>query len=153
MVKHDGTGHLLCGYLKLEETATKWSGAMKKVTLIARLLLGLIFVGSGIAFFLVTPPPMEGAIADFFKGLMASQYFFYLLKGTEIVCGLLLLSGFFVPLALVILAPIILNILLVHAIMAPDGLPVAIVVAVLEIYLAFFSREYSPKLKPLFKMR
>lgn len=126
---------------------------MKKVTLVARLALGLIFLGSGIAFFLTTPPPMEGPIADFFKGMMATGYFFYLLKGTEIICGLFLLTGIFVPLALVVLAPIVLNIFLVHAFMMPDGLPVAILIGALEIYLAFFSVEYSQKIKQLFSRK
>jgi putative oxidoreductase len=126
---------------------------MKKVALVARLLLGLIFLGSGIAFFFTTPPPMEGPIGDFFKGMTATHYFFYLLKGSEIVCGLLLLSGMFVPLALVVLAPIVLNIFLVHAFMMPEGLPLAIILGLLEIYLAFFSPQYSPAIKQLFRRR
>lgn len=126
---------------------------MKKLTLIARFLLGLLFLGSGAAFFFSTPPPMEGAIGEFFKGMMATKYFFYLLKGTEVLCGLSLLSGFFVPLALVILAPIVLNIFFVHLFLMPDGLPIAIVIGILTTYLAFFSTEYSPKIKPLFQFR
>jgi uncharacterized membrane protein YphA (DoxX/SURF4 family) len=113
--------------------------------------MGLIFVGSGIAFFFTTPPPMEGAMADFFKGMAGTQYFFYLLKFTEIICGLMLISGMFVPLALVILAPVVLNIFLVHAFMAPEGLPVTIVLGIFEVYLSFFSKEYSPAIKSLFK--
>lgn len=124
---------------------------MKKVTLAARLLLGLIFLGSGIAFFFSTPPPMTGPIADFFNGMTATRYFFYLLKGTEIVCGLFLLSGWFVPLALVVLAPIVLNIFLVHVFLMPDGLPIALAVGALETYLSFFSKEYSPVIKQLFR--
>ena len=119
----------------------------------ARILLGLVFLGSGIAFFFTTPPPMEGAMADFFKGMAATGYFFYLLKATEIVCGALLISGFFVILALVILAPVILNIFLVHAFMMPQGLPLAVIMGVFEIYLAFFSKEYSPKIRALFSPR
>ena len=126
---------------------------MKKLTLIARLLLGFIFLGSGIAFFLMTPPPMEGPIAEFFGGLQATKYFFFLLKGTEIVCGAMLMSGFFVPLALVVLAPIVLNIFLVHAFIAQDGLVLSIVLGALECYLAFFSAEYSPTIKGLFKKK
>lgn len=122
---------------------------MKKLTLIARLLLGFVFLGSGIAFFFTTPPPMEGPIGDFFKGMAATGYFFYLLKGTEIVCGLLLMLGIFVPLALVVLAPIILNIFLVHTFLMPNGLVLALVIGALEAYLAFFSAEYSPKIKAL----
>ena len=124
---------------------------MKKVTIGVRIVLGLVFLGSGIAFFFTTPPPMEGPISDFFKGMMATHYFFYLLKGTEITCGLLLLIGRFVPLALVVLAPVILNIFLVHAFMMPSGLPLALILGAGEIYLAFFSPEYSPKIKQLFK--
>ena len=124
---------------------------MKKSTLIARSLLGLVFLASGIAFFLTTPPPLEGAMADFFKGMAATGYFFYLLKGTEITCGLLLLIGRFVPLALVVLAPVILNIFLVNSFMAPEGLPIALVLGALEVYLAFFSKEYSPTIKQLFR--
>lgn len=125
---------------------------MKWVTRIVRVLMGLVFVGAGIAFFFTTPPPMpEGPMADFFKGMLGTRYFFYLLKLTEITCGLLLLSGFFVPLALVVLAPIIVNIFMVHAFMEPSGVPLAIVLGVFEIYLAFFSREYSPVVKQLFK--
>jgi len=124
---------------------------MNKVSLIVRVLMGFVFVGSGIAFFLTTPPAMEGPMGEFFQGMMATQYFFYLLKVTEIVCGLMLISGMFVPLALVILAPVVLNIFLVHAFMAPEGLPVALVLGVFQVYLSFFSTEYSPAIKNLFK--
>lgn len=126
---------------------------MKKLTLVIRILFGFVFVGSGIAFFMTTPPPMEGAMADFFKGMMATGYFFYLLKGTEIVCGLMLMSGFFVPLALVILAPVVLNIFLVHLFMQPQGLVLGLILGLCEIYLAFFSKEYSPKIKQLFCLK
>lgn len=123
---------------------------MKKVTLVVRLLLGLVFAGSGISFFFTTPPPMQGPIAQFFAGMMATHYFFYLLKGTEIICGLMLLSGMFVPLALVVLAPIVINIFCVHAFMVPEGLPLALVIGILEAYLSFFS-PYSTKIKALFR--
>ncbi|HTL12776.1 MAG TPA: DoxX family membrane protein [Bdellovibrionota bacterium] len=126
---------------------------MKKIPLVARILLGLIFAFSGISFFFMTPPPLpEGPMADFFKGLMGTHYFFYLLKVTESVCGLLLLSGMFVPLALVILAPIIINIFMVHAFMMPQGLPLALVVGGLEIYLTFFS-PYGAKIRALFQAK
>lgn len=125
---------------------------MKKIPLIARVLLGLIFLASGISFFFYTPPPMEGPMGEFFNGMMATKYFFYLLKITEIVCGALLISGYFVPLALVVLAPIILNIFMVHAFLAPQGLITAVVLGALEIYLAFFS-PYSATIKQLFKAK
>jgi putative oxidoreductase len=124
---------------------------MNKLALVSRLLLGLVFLGSGIAFFFTTPPPLEGPMAEFFNGMNATGYFFKLLKVTEIICGILLLSGMYVPLALVILAPIVLNIFLVHVFMQPQGLPIAVVMGILEAYLAFFSAQYSPAIKQLFK--
>ena len=125
---------------------------MKKVTLVLRILMGLVFLGSGVAFFFTTPPPLEGAMGDFFKGMAATGYFFYLLKATEITCGILLLSGRLVPLALVVLAPVILNIVLVHSFMAHDGLPIGLILGGMEIYLSFFSKEYSPSIKALFRV-
>lgn len=126
---------------------------MKYVTVGARVILGLIFLFSGVAFFLTTPPPLQGPMADFFNGMIATHYFFYLLKCTEIVCGLLLVSGLYVPLALVVLAPIIINIFLVHAFMMPQGLPLAIVLGLLEIYLAFFAPGYSQRVRQLFQAK
>lgn len=122
---------------------------MKWIPIIARVLMGALFVFGGIAFFFTTPPPLTGDMATYFSGLQASKYFFYLLKGTEIACGLALISGFFVPLALVVLAPIVLNIFCVHFFLAPEGLIQAVIIGVVEVYLAFFS-PYSPKIKALF---
>jgi len=118
-------------------------------------ILGFIFFGAGLMGLLnAAPPPADlpENLKTFMAGMMATKYFFPLLKGTETVCGLLLLSGYFVPLALVILAPICLNIFLTHAFMAPSGLPVAIAVVALEIYLAFFT-HYGDKIRPLFRLK
>jgi uncharacterized membrane protein YphA (DoxX/SURF4 family) len=125
----------------------------RKVQIVVRFLLGALFLVGGIAFFLTTPPPLTGDMATFFAGLQASKYFFYLLKGTEIACGLALVTGFFVPLALVVLAPISLNIFLVHAFLEPSGLPLALAIGAALVYLAFFSPSYSPVVKKLFVVR
>jgi putative oxidoreductase len=125
----------------------------RKIQIAVRVLLGALFLFGGIAFFFTTPPPMTGDMGTFVTGLMASKYFMYLLKFTEIFCGACLLSGFFVPLALVILAPIGLNIFLVHAFLEPSGLPVATGIVVAVLYLAFFSPSYSPTIKKLFVMK
>lgn len=127
---------------------------MKKITLISRILLGLcffIFGLNGFLHFIPTPTTMPEKITAFMNGLMASGYFFPLLKGTEVVCGLLLLAGAFVPLALIVLAPIIVNILCVHTLLDTSGLPVALIIAALEIYLAFFSEPYSAIVKQIFR--
>ena len=72
-----------------------------------------------------------------------------LLKVTELICGILLLSGRFVPLALVVLAPISINIFMVHLIMAREGLPVAIFVVASHLFLAYYYRDaFKPLLTP-----
>ncbi|WP_141735962.1 DoxX family protein [Oligoflexus tunisiensis] len=125
-----------------------------KFPLIARVLLGLVFLFGGITGLLnLVPPPddLPERLQTFNKGLMASGYFFTLLKATETICGALLLSGFFVPLALVVLAPIVVNIIFVHAFLAPSGLPLALIIGFLLAYLAFFAKPYSPVVKTLFR--
>lgn len=127
---------------------------MSKTTLAVRTLLGLGFTVFGFLFF-ITPAPQlpEGPMNDFFKGMAATGYFFYLLKGTETVCGLLLLTGQFVPLALVVLAPILVNIFFVHLFMAPEGIAPGLILGLMTVYLAFFSKEYSPTIKALFRRK
>ena len=125
---------------------------MKIAMIIVRTLLGLLFLFSSVAYFLMVMgvfpvPPMEGAIKTFNEGLAASGYFFTLLKITEFVCALLLLTGRFVPLALVILAPIIVNIFMVHLFLDRSGLPVAVFCVLAAIFLAYCYRDaYKPLL-------
>ena len=127
-----------------------------KLPLIARILFGFVFFASGLAGLLnLVPPPADlpEKLLTFFNGLMASGYFMHLLKATETICGLLLLSGYFVPLALVILAPITLNILCVHAFLQPSGIPLAVLLVALQIYLSFFAEPYSQKIRALFRAK
>jgi putative oxidoreductase len=93
----------------------------KYVTTGARVLLGLIFLVFGLNGFLnfIPMPPMPENVTAFMTGLMVAPYFFPVLKGSEVVCGALLLLRKQVPLALLILAPISLQIFLFHAIMTP----------------------------------
>ena len=123
-----------------------------KIQLVVRILLGALFLFGGIAFFVTTPPALPpGDMATFMAGMMASKYFFTLLKCTEIFIGLCLVSGFFVPLALVILAPISLNIFFVHLfLVGPETLATPLLIGGALIYLAFFSPSYSPVVKKLF---
>ncbi len=116
---------------------------MKIAVIIFRTLMGLLFIFASIVvlFNLVEPPPMTGPIKTFNEGLMASGYFMTLLKITELVCGIALVAGRFVPLALVILAPIIVNIFFVHTFLDRSGLPVAIFVVLVELFLAYAYRK------------
>lgn len=109
-----------------------------KITLAARVIMGLIFVVFGLNGFLqfIPMPPLPDAAGQFLGALAGSGYFFPVLKISEIVCGLALLSGQFVPLALTVLAPIVLNIVLFHLFLAPGGLALPIVLLIAGIYLA-----------------
>jgi len=115
----------------------------------ARLAMGLLFFVfglNGFLQFLPQPAPPEGAMA-FASGLAAAPYFFPLLKGTEVMAGLLLLSNRFVPLALAVLAPIIVNIAAFHVFLAP-ALPMVVLVLGLELYLAWAYRAaFAPMLR------
>jgi uncharacterized membrane protein YphA (DoxX/SURF4 family) len=113
-----------------------------KLPVVARVLLGLPFVVFGLNGFLqfLPQPPMEGDAATFMGGLAAAGYFFPLLKATEIAAGLALLSGRFVPLALVVLAPIVLQIFAFHAFLA-GGVAMSVVFLALGSYLAWAYRD------------
>jgi hypothetical protein len=75
-------------------------------------------------------PPPSGIAAQFMGALYVSHYL-TLIFGLQVIGGALLLVNRFVPLALTILAPVIVNILSFHALMAPSGLPLAVFVTVL----------------------
>src|SRR5947207_899833 len=112
-----------------------------KLPAAARLLLGLVFLVfglNGFLHFLPQPPPPARALG-FLGGLASTGYFFPLLKATEVAGGALLLAGF-VPIALTLLAPVIVNIVAFHAFLAPGNWPVVGLVLVSEIYLAFVHR-------------
>ncbi len=123
---------------------------LRKLPTVARVLLGAVFFIFGLNGFLhfLPQPPMTGLPLQFVGGLAASGYFFPLLKSIEVASGLLLLSGRFVPLALAVLAPIVVNIFAFHAFLAPSGIPVAIFVLLLEVFLAWSYRDaYASMLK------
>ena len=125
---------------------------MDKLPLVARILLGLLFVVTGLnGFFNFMPEPELGAEADSFMGaLMDGGYFWAFLKTTELVCGILLLLGRFVPLALTILAPVVLNIITFHLVLDPAGIALAAVALVLEVFLAYSYRgSYKVVLKAI----
>ena len=116
---------------------------MKIASLIARVLLGLIFLVFGLNGFLhfIPMPPPTGVAGQFFGSIFASHYWMVIF-GVQTIGGLLLLLNRFVPLALVILGPVIVNIFFFHAFMAPAGLPLAIVVVVLWAIVANRNKRY-----------
>jgi uncharacterized membrane protein YphA (DoxX/SURF4 family) len=109
-------------------------------------LLGLAFLVFGLnKFFHFIPNPAEPPAAmNFFGALFKTGYFIPLLASTEIVSGALLLTGIFVPFALVLLAPVLVNIFMFHLFLSPSGLPMAIIFAALEVTLAWqYRRAYG----------
>jgi putative oxidoreductase len=127
---------------------------MKTVSRIAPIVLrsslGLIFTAAGITGLLQlsAPPALTGAAGAFMGGLAAASYFFPLLKTVELVAGLLLVSGRMVPLALTLLAPIVVNIAAFHFLLAPQGAVMAAVILLLEVALAWVHRD---AFAPLFR--
>src|SRR5438874_8252125 len=124
---------------------------MKVATIIARVLLGLIFVvfGSNIFLhFIPMPPPKPSLATDFSKALMESHYM-YVVGLLQILGGLLLLIGRYVPLGLTLLGPVIVNILLFHIFLDRTGLPTAIVVSILALFLLWrYRANFAGLMRP-----
>ena len=110
-----------------------------KLDLAGQLILGLIFLVFGLnGFFNFLPMPEMGEKAGaYMGGLGATGYFFPVLKSVEVIGGLTLLVRRFVPLGLLLLAPVVVQILLFHLYLDPAGLPIAIAITLLEAYLGF----------------
>ena len=115
---------------------------MKIASLIARYLLGFIFLVFGLNGFLhfIPMPPPPGTAGQFMGALFVSNFLIVVFL-LELIPGALLLANRYVPLALVLLGPVIVNIFLFHAFMAPTGLPLALVVIVLWLLTAHSVRS------------
>ena len=117
---------------------------MKIVTLVARLLLGLIFVVFGLNGFLnfINMGPMPSGLAGQFIAALAQSHHFWVVAALQVAGGALLLVNRFVPLALVLLGPVIVNIILYHALMHPSGSALAIIVVILWGIVFYSHRRY-----------
>jgi hypothetical protein len=105
---------------------------MRTVSTIARYLAGVIFLIFGLNGFLnFIPMPPPGGIAGQFMGALYASHYLWVIFAFQLLAAVLLLVNSYVPLAVAVLAPVIVNILSFHALMAPSGLPLALVVAVL----------------------
>jgi len=116
---------------------------MKIATIIARNLLGVIFVlfGSNLFLhFIPMPPPPEGPARDFMTALFVSHHL-DVIGALQVAGGILLLTGRWAPLGVTLLGPVIVNILAFHALMAPAGLGMAAVVSALALFLVWRYRE------------
>ncbi len=123
---------------------------MRIASIVARYLLGLAFTVFGLNGFLHFIPmqPMPAAATDWMRAMPPA--YLHAVFAVQLACGLLFLAGAFVPLALVVIAPVIVNILLFHATMAPAGLPPGVIAAALWVVVA---AGHWPSLAPLVRPR
>ncbi len=119
---------------------------MKYVIIVVRVLLGLVFAvfGSNAFFHFIPMPPMQGQAGAFITALASSGYL-YAIAALQVLGGLCLLIGArFVPLGLTLLGPVIVNIVLYHIFLDPNGLPMAGVISLLALFLLWVYRFKFP---------
>ena len=124
---------------------------MVNATKLVQRAFGFCFLAFGLNGFVHFIPALRlpNPALEFFLGLAATGYMLPLLYITQAAAGALLLVGLYVPLALVLLAPVIVNIFLFHFFLAPQGLPLAIILAAFEASLAWAYRDcFAPMLRP-----
>jgi len=121
---------------------------LKIVALVARILLGLLFVVFGLNGFLhfIPQPPMPPSDMATFATVLMKTHYMAPVFAIQVIAGLLLLIGRFIPLALTLIGPVIVNILLTHILMNPSGLPPGALAAVLWLILFYAYREYFASL-------
>ena len=124
---------------------------MKIAVVVVRSLLGLLFLFASVSYFfkLVPQPPLSGAMKTFNDGLLASVYLLPTAKVIELLCGLAFLSGRLVPLATVLITPVIVNILGIHLFLVPEGRLLAVALVLANGFLAYHHRDaYRPLFRP-----
>jgi len=109
-----------------------------------------LFASVVVLFKLMPQPEPTGQVKIFMDGMTATGYLMTLLKVTELVCAIAFISGFFVPLAAVVIFPVIVNIFMFHLFMQPSGLPIAILLVLGDLFLAYY---YSERYKPMLKLK
>jgi uncharacterized membrane protein YphA (DoxX/SURF4 family) len=111
---------------------------------IARILMGLAFTVfglNGFLHFIPQPKTMPPGVGEFMGGLNAAKYFLPLLFGTQLLVGILLLLNLFVPLALVLIMPVLVNIILFHIFLQPAGIVPGAILLAFDLYLAWVYRD------------
>ena len=117
---------------------------MRIVILIARLLLGLMFFVLGLNGFLnfLNMGSMPTGLAGQFMGALFQSHYYWVIAALQVLGGALLLVNRYVPLALVLLGPVIVNIILYHVFLNPSGAPLAIVVVILWGIVFYSQRQH-----------
>ncbi|MGO4878912.1 DoxX family protein [Pedobacter psychrotolerans] len=122
---------------------------MKIAAIVVRLLLAAIYLFASVPYFLkIMPGEMPAMTADqttFMTGVTASVYLMPLIKGTELVSGILLLIGRTAPLGALLIFPVTLNIFLYHAFLGPQQLPMVAAMLILNVFLFYaYRQKYLP---------
>jgi hypothetical protein len=115
--------------------------------------MGLAFLVFGLNGFLHFMPEPKQQMPEFAIAMAKTGYMFQLVMGTQLLVGVLLVLNLFVPLALALIAPVIVNIVAFHIFLQPSGIVPGLVLAVLELYLAWSYRSayrsmLAPRVKP-----
>jgi putative oxidoreductase len=117
------------------------------ISVVARYLLGLTFTVMGLngfLHFIPAPPLPPGYLVDFFTAISGSGYY-VVVFGVQLICGVLLLTNQYVPIAIVVLAAVLVNILTLHATMNPQGFPMATLAVILWFLTAWPIRaQFAP---------
>ncbi len=113
---------------------------MERAARVALALILIVFGLNGMLQFIPVPPPPAPALA-FRDALVASGYMLPLWKGVEFVGAALLLANTWVPFALTILTPVLVNIFCFHLFLAPGGLGLAVLMLGLTAFLAWQRRD------------
>lgn len=131
---------------------TDGSPAVRYLAIGARLLMGLgfcVFGLNGFLHFLPQPPMPQGPATDFAGAMVKTGYLLQLVMGTQLLVGLMLVANLFVPLALALIAPVLVNIVAFHLFLQPAGIGPGAFLLLLELFLAFaYRRSFIPMLAP-----
>jgi len=123
---------------------------MKIATIIIRVLIGMLLLFASVTFFLKLAPEVEatGNFKAFNMGLIASTYLLPLAKTIEFLCGIAFITGRYVTLANILILPITINILFINYFLTPNGLPIAILLFLANLFLIY---RYWDNYRTLFK--
>jgi putative oxidoreductase len=116
---------------------------MKIAALISRILLGLMFLIFGMNGFLhfIPTPPMPPSLMKDFATALDAAHFTLVVAGIQVLCAILFLIGRFVPLALTLLGPVLVNILLFHIFLAPASIGPGVFVTILWFIIFYYERD------------
>lgn len=115
--------------------------------IVVRTLMGLFLLFASVSYFfdlVKQPATMPDAVMTYNKGI-AVAHLLTIVKAIELICGLLLLIGRFVPLALILIFPISVNIVIFHAFADPANIGGGLILLVFNLFLAWYYRKnYAP---------